>query len=62
MVDMKHYFDMLDIEINNTPLPDEYKDKDVEILCNDCEQKSTVKFHFYGLKCKSCCSYNTTQI
>jgi RING finger/CHY zinc finger protein 1 len=45
--------------INNMPMPDEYKDKEVEIFCNDCLQKSTVKFHFIGNQCSNCKSFNT---
>ena len=26
----------LDNEIENTPMPEEYRDKKVKILCNDC--------------------------
>ena len=62
ITDMTNYFNMLDLEIENIQLPDEYKDKKVDILCNDCEKKSNVKFHFAGLKCKECNSYNTSQI
>ena len=31
------------------------------IYCNDCENKSTTQFHFYGLECKSCGSFNTQE-
>jgi RING finger and CHY zinc finger domain-containing protein 1 len=62
MVDMSFYFNNLQNEINNTPLPEEYRDKTVEILCNDCQKKSSTKFHFIGLKCENCNSFNTKQI
>lgn len=51
----------LDHHISSTPMPDEFKDKMVDILCNDCGEKCNVKFHFYGLKCTKCSSYNTRQ-
>jgi hypothetical protein len=31
------------------------------IFCNDCGNKSTVKFHYYGLECKYCGSFNTQE-
>ncbi|VBB18194.1 RING finger and CHY zinc finger domain-containing protein 1 [Yasminevirus sp. GU-2018] len=52
----------LDQQIEATPLPDEYKDKMVDILCNDCGAKCNVKFHFYGLKCSGCSGYNTKRV
>ena len=50
---------LLDQAISTTPMPDEYKDKIVEILCNECNKKNNVNFHFYGHKCLDCSSYNT---
>jgi hypothetical protein len=35
------------------------KNLDKEIYCNDCEKKSITQFHFYGLECKECGSFNT---
>ena len=32
------------------------------IYCNDCSAKSTVKYHWLGLRCGICDSYNTAQI
>lgn len=32
-----------------------------EIHCNDCEKKSTSQFHFYGLECGVCGSFNTQE-
>jgi RING finger/CHY zinc finger protein 1 len=40
-------------------MPDEYKDKKVKILCNDCQERSEVTFHVLGAKCTKCHSYNT---
>jgi RING finger/CHY zinc finger protein 1 len=45
--------------IESLPMPDDYKDKESIILCNECGEKSTVKWHFAGHKCESCESYNT---
>ncbi len=32
-----------------------------QIICNDCQARSTVSFHVLGMKCSSCGSYNTAQ-
>ena len=48
--------------IKNNIMPDEYKNKKVNILCNDCEKISNVNFHFIAMKCSNCCSYNTKQL
>jgi RING finger/CHY zinc finger protein 1 len=53
---------LLDSEIEATPMPNEYKDIDVKILCNDCHQESTSKFHIIGMKCYLCGGYNTRNI
>jgi RING finger/CHY zinc finger protein 1 len=49
----------LDNRIKETPMIDEYQDKIVNILCNECLESNDVLFHFYGLKCPDCGSYNT---
>jgi len=44
-------------------LPKEVIDMKVNILCNNCLKKSgDIPFHFLGLKCSHCGSYNTRQI
>eukprot|EP00347_Sterkiella_histriomuscorum_P014153 403361959 len=62
MVDPKSFEAQLDLEIANTPMPEEYKNIDVTISCNDCNTQSQVKFHIVGHKCQQCASYNTSQI
>jgi len=52
----------LDQQIEMAPMPEEYRDKQVHIQCNDCSAKSRVAFHIFGLKCGGCGSYNTTKI
>ena len=44
------------------PMPEEYKNTKMMILCNDCLAQSKVPFHILPGKCKSCRSYNTTRI
>ena len=53
--------EMLDKEINETPMPEEFRDMMVDILCNECGAKGQAKFHVFGLKCSSCGNYNTTR-
>ncbi len=38
MMEMVDYWKMLDTEIENTPMPDEYKDMKVQVLCRDCHK------------------------
>lgn len=47
--------------IQQTPMPEEYKDTKMTVLCNDCLKESIVPFHIAGAKCKKCGSYNTTR-
>lgn len=34
---------------------------EIDILCYDCDKKSTTKFHFLGLECMLCNSFNTSK-
>ena len=43
------------------PMPEEYKDSKMTVLCNECLTESLVPFHINGGKCKQCGSYNTTR-
>jgi len=59
---MRELEPILDAEIAQTIMPEEYKDKYMTILCNDCQEKSNVKFHIVGGKCNYCRSYNTSRL
>ncbi|KAJ6264318.1 hypothetical protein Dda_0463 [Drechslerella dactyloides] len=59
---MEIRFRNLDYEIQRQPLPDPYKFWHCHIICNDCSAKSDVAFHFLGLKCDTCKSYNTCEV
>eukprot|EP00252_Welwitschia_mirabilis_P000734 TRINITY_DN10697_c0_g1_i2.p1 TRINITY_DN10697_c0_g1~~TRINITY_DN10697_c0_g1_i2.p1 ORF type:complete len:114 (-),score=9.82 TRINITY_DN10697_c0_g1_i2:434-775(-) len=59
--DMSTIWEQLDIEIAATPMPHEYQNKMVSILCNDCGSFSEVQFHIIAQKCLKCKSYNTRQ-
>lgn len=56
------YNQLLDEEIEAIEMPEEYRDMMIDILCNDCHEKSNVKFHIIGLKCGECGGYNTRRI
>ncbi|XP_068089196.1 RING finger and CHY zinc finger domain-containing protein 1 isoform X2 [Hyperolius riggenbachi] len=60
-LDMSWYWRQLDEEVAQTPMPSEYQNMTVNILCNDCNTRSTVAFHILGMKCNNCMSYNTSQ-
>jgi RING finger/CHY zinc finger protein 1 len=62
MFSMDKYFELLDEEIAQTPMPTEYEKITKNIQCFDCKEHSTAKFHVIGMKCTHCSSYNTTQI
>jgi phage FluMu protein Com len=59
---MEAQFRLLDAEIEAEVLPSPYNEWRSIIGCNDCQARSNVKFHFLGLKCSTCKSYNTVQI
>uniref|UniRef100_A0A8C5MXX3 RING finger and CHY zinc finger domain-containing protein 1 n=1 Tax=Leptobrachium leishanense TaxID=445787 RepID=A0A8C5MXX3_9ANUR len=61
VLDMSDQWQLLDDEVARTPMPLDYQNMMVEILCNDCSTRSTAPFHVLGMKCESCNSYNTTQ-
>uniref|UniRef100_A0A4W3J0U8 Ring finger and CHY zinc finger domain containing 1 n=1 Tax=Callorhinchus milii TaxID=7868 RepID=A0A4W3J0U8_CALMI len=60
-VDMTKYWEELDAEIAETPMPTEYHGMTVRVLCNDCHHHSIAPFHVLGMKCIDCGSYNTAQ-
>ncbi|KAL7276551.1 hypothetical protein RUND412_000431 [Rhizina undulata] len=62
IVNMESQFRALDAEIEKQPLPHPYDSWRCLITCNDCSAKSNVSFHFLGLKCETCKSYNTSQV
>jgi len=62
IVDPKQIESYMDFEVANTPMPEEYKDIKINIICNDCHAKSVVPFNIVGSKCQTCRSYNTSRI
>ncbi|KAE8354432.1 hypothetical protein BDV28DRAFT_130909 [Aspergillus coremiiformis] len=62
ITNMESTFRNLDRTIQSQPMPAEFNDTRTLIYCNDCGAKSVVKYHWLGLKCDMCESYNTAQI
>ncbi|KAJ5587925.1 uncharacterized protein N7459_003690 [Penicillium hispanicum] len=62
ITNMESTFRNLDRTIESQPMPADFKDTKGLIYCNDCGAKSIVKYHWLGLKCDLCESYNTAQI
>ncbi|KAK1312779.1 hypothetical protein QJS10_CPA07g00465 [Acorus calamus] len=60
--DMSKVWEMMDVEVAATPIPEVYQNRMVSILCNDCGASSTVQFHVLAQKCLKCKSYNTRQM
>jgi hypothetical protein len=62
IANMEAQFRALDRQIEAQPMPDEYADTKAFVYCNDCTSKSTTNYHWLGLKCDVCESYNTMQL
>ncbi|KAI1447560.1 zf-CHY-domain-containing protein [Annulohypoxylon stygium] len=62
LANMELQFRNLDMAIQTQPMPPEFQDTRALVLCNDCSAKSSVKYHWLGLKCGACSSYNTAQL
>jgi len=59
---MESQFRGLDRQIAAQPMPEEYHGTRAYVYCNDCTLKGTTEFHWLGLKCAVCESYNTTML
>ncbi|KAL8854687.1 MAG: hypothetical protein Q9221_000469 [Calogaya cf. arnoldii] len=59
---MDAVFRQIERAIESQPMPAEYLDTKASVYCNDCNAKSSVKYHWLGLKCGVCDSYNTATI
>lgn len=60
--DMQNVWDSYEDEIAITPMPPELSGRQVSLLCNDCHEQSEATFHFLGLKCGHCGSFNTRRL
>jgi hypothetical protein len=61
-MNMEMSFRNLDRTIEAQPMPEQFRDTKALVYCNDCSAKSSVKYHWLGLKCAVCDSYNTAQL
>ncbi|KAK2735636.1 hypothetical protein FQN57_001182 [Myotisia sp. PD_48] len=61
VTNMETKFRNLDRTIESQPMPPEFGDTKALIYCNDCRAKTIVPYHWLGLKCDLCESYNTLQ-
>ncbi|KAL2073359.1 hypothetical protein VTL71DRAFT_10683 [Oculimacula yallundae] len=61
-VNMETQFRNLDRAIDAQPMPPQFRDTKAMVSCNDCYAKSAVTYHWLGLKCAICDSYNTAQL
>jgi len=59
---MESLFRSLDVAIQSQPMPPEFRDTKAVVLCNDCCARSTTKYHWLGVKCAICHSYNTVNL
>ena len=60
--DMSEYFALLDSAIRMQPMPEGYAATTSNIYCQDCGKMGNVTYHFVGLKCQHCQSYNTREL
>lgn len=52
----------MDRMIELQPMPDEYKNTSVNVLCNDCQIRKTHSLNLIGYKCNQCGGYNTVTV
>ena len=62
ITNMETQFLKLERAIEAQPMPEEFRDTKAWVACNDCLAKTKVKYHWLGLKCAVCDSYNTVQL
>ncbi len=59
MIDLTDMWRQIDNLLESHSMPEEFKDWTADIYCNDCQKKTTTKYHFSYHKCQECGSYNT---
>ena len=57
--DMNNLWEDLDEQILLQPMQLQYRRYKANILCNDCLKETINNYHFIGVKCNNCGSYNT---
>ncbi|CAN8103403.1 unnamed protein product [Discula destructiva] len=48
--------------IKEQPMPEEWQHMRSIVLCNDCSAKCSTHYHFLGLRCQNCQSFNTVEL
>lgn len=51
IINMEVQFRKLDQSIESQPMPPQFQDTKALVYCNDCRAKSSVQYHWLGLKC-----------
>ena len=59
IIDLTQYWNQIEEALELQTMPEEYQNWESEIYCNDCELKSTTKYHFIYHKCNNCNGFNT---
>lgn len=59
VVNMETQFRSLDRMILNQPMPEDWRGMRAVVSCNDCTARSISPYHWLGLRCEVCQSYNT---
>ncbi|KAI1438622.1 hypothetical protein GGR50DRAFT_371125 [Xylaria sp. CBS 124048] len=62
LLNMESQFRNLELSIQAQPMPVEFRDTRALVLCHDCSAKTSTSYHWLGLKCGICASYNTAQL
>ena len=62
IVNMEALFTNLANIMQEQPMPEEYQNVRSVILCNDCSAKCSTQYHFLGLRCQICKSFNTAEL
>jgi hypothetical protein len=60
--DMSEYFAQIDAAVRMQPMPASYAGTMSNIYCQDCCKSCVVPYHFVGIKCSHCGSYNTREL
>ena len=53
------HYEHIDDFLKTQEMPEEYKNIEATVFCNDCEMDSKTSYHFIYNKCCNCNGYNT---
>jgi hypothetical protein len=59
LTNMESWYRALDDRLASEPIPLGLRSKRSRIYCNDCDLRSTAKYHFMFHRCNTCAGYNT---